>query len=431
VLYVTPSLILEPTGTDRIVGQPLELDWLTYADQCFSSGGAPGDGWDGNAFATPTTTPNLLTAPNGFFAPTVTTAGTYTYTLTCSSGPISVQQSVTVAFENNAPYTTASLSTTSVTYSMSPADYVNLNWNSNVSSCNVDTTPGNNWYTLSDPLMIANQAQGSAILAPPGPGTYTITVICVIAGPGTQVPSQPLTLTVLPPPPPTATFSITPSTVVAGQSFTMSYSSTNALDCAEVGSIPGTWGTTSLVYNEPPTGSFSLYTNDVAQYTLGMSCQSIDPNQGTASAQAQLTVLPFTDSLSVVPTSLNTGDKLTLTWSSNGTRCIASGGGANGTPWSGSLPPSGSVTQTATTTGFFTYSVQCFQGHQNGVAQASINVSAAPAASSSSGGSVSGGGGHGGGGGVDLLDVALLAALGILRGGSDTRARKSRAKSSS
>lgn len=69
------------------------------------------------------------------FAPQVTTAGTYTYTLTCSSGPISVQQSATVTFENNAPFVATSLSAARVTFSGSPADYTTYSWISNLSNC--------------------------------------------------------------------------------------------------------------------------------------------------------------------------------------------------------------------------------------------------------------------------------------------------------
>lgn len=415
VLYVTPSLVLEPTGTDRLLGQTFELQWLTYADTCLSSGGAPGDGWSGNAFVTPTGRPNIIVAPNGAFAPHVTNPGTYTYTLTCSAGSISVQQSVTVTFENNAPYTTASISPASVTYSNSPADYVNLTWDSNVSTCLINSTGVG--ATLSDPLMIPYQAQGSAILSPSGPGTFEISVSCAIPGPGTRVVSPTLTLTVLPPPPPTATISVTPTSIVAGQNITISYSSTNALNCAELGNVGQTpWGGTGVVYNEPPTGNLTFAVTQVGQYTLGVSCQSIDPNQGTASAQAQLTVQALSASLSATPTTLTTGSPLTLAWSSNGSSCAGTGGGANGTSWSGTLAASGSVTQTATTAGSFTYTITCQEGAQETTARASVSVSAPTSSSSnSSSGGAGSGGGSGGGGAMGLLELVVMTALGVVR----------------
>jgi hypothetical protein len=414
VQYVTPSLILEPTGTDRILGQGLVLQWLTYADTCFSSGGVPGDGWAGNAFVTPTNTPNLIDAPNGAFAPNVTTVGTYTYTLTCSSGPISLQQSTTVTFENNAPYVTTSLAASSVTYSDSPADYVELDWDSNMSSCRFNSNPSIP-YGLSDPLMIAYQAQGSVTVNPPAPGTYALSVTCALPGnTPTLVTSTPVTLTVLPPPPPTVTISINPTSVVVGQNFTISYSSTNALNCAETGGIPGfAWGGTAVVYNEPPSATLTGSTTQAGQYTFAISCNSIDPNQGTASAQAQLTVGALTATLSASPASVTVGSALTLTWSSvNATSCNASGGGANGTAWTGSLATSGSATQTATTSGTFTYEITCLNGNQSISEQQTVTVSAATGGGSNAGGA--GGGSHGGGA-LGLPELALLAMLRIVR----------------
>lgn len=410
VQYVTPSLVLEPTGTDRILGQDFLLQWLTYADTCVSSGGAPGDGWAGNAFATPTNTPNLIVAPNGAFHPNVTAAGTYTYTLTCSSGPISLQQSTTVTFENNAPYVNTSLATSSVTYSDSPADYVELDWNSNMSTCQFNSNPSLP-DELSDPLMIAYQAQGSVTVNPPAPGTYALTVTCALPGNiPTRVTSTPVTLTVLPPPPPTATISINPTSVVVGQNFTISYSSTNALNCAEIGGIPGfNWEGTGVTYNEPPTGTVTGSTGQPGQYTFEISCQSIDPNQGTASAQAQLSVAAVSATLNASPASVTVGSTLTLTWSSvNATSCNAYGGGANGTTWSGTFATSGSATQTATTTGTFTYEISCLSGNQAATAKQTVTVSAAP------GGGTGGGGGHGGGA-LGLPELVLLAMLRIVR----------------
>ena len=415
VQYVTPSLVLEPTGTDRILGQDFELYWLTYADTCVSSGGAPGDGWAGNAFVTPTNTPNLIDAPNGAFAPNVTAVGTYTYTLTCSSGPTSLQQSATVTFENNAPYVTTSLAVSSVTYSDSPADYVELDWNSNMSTCLFNSNPSLS-YELSDPLMIAVQAQSSVTVNPPAPGTYALTVTCALPGnTPTRVTSTPVTLTVLPPPPPTATISINPTSVVVGQNFTISYSSTNTLNCAETGGIPGfDWGGTGVVYNEPPSGTVTGSTNQPGQYTFGISCQSIDPNQGTASAQAQFSVGALTATLNASPASVTVGSTLTLTWSSvNATSCNASGGGANGTAWSGSLATSGSATQTATTTGTFTYEITCLNGSQSATARQTVTVSAAPGGGSNVGGAGEASG-HGGGA-LGLPELALLAMLRIVR----------------
>jgi hypothetical protein len=142
-----------------------------------------------------------------------------------------------------------------------------------------------------------------------------------------------------------------------------------------------------------------------------MTCQSIDPNSGPGSTQATLDIAPIEAALSVSPTSLTTGSNFTLTWSSTGAAgCTASGGGADGGEWSGSLAPSGSATQTATTAGTFTYSITCSTGTaSSSPAEAKVTVSAPSGASS--GGSSSSSSGKGGGGDLGFLELAALAGL--------------------
>jgi lysyl endopeptidase len=407
VMYATPSLVLEPTGTDRILGEVFALNWRTYADSCTPSGGAPNDGWA-------TTAINTANDPNSVFDPKVTTLGAYTYTLTCTSGPLSVQQSVTVTFEDNAPYTTASLSNSSVTYTDSPADYVSLNWNSNLSNCIVNTNPSIP-YSLSDPLSIAYLAQGSLILSPPAPGAYVISVTCGTPDTTTRVTSTPLTLTVLPPPPPVVALSISPSSVLQGQEFTASWSSTNATYCAGSGGITSSGWDTNGAFAYSPDGTFSYSPGgpgQTGQFTFVITCESIAPGSvAPTSAQAQLTVEALSATLTASATTIASGSAVTLTWSSTGaTGCSASGGGANGAPWSGSVGTSGTLTQTATSGGTFTYTLVCSgDGYTTAPQQVTVTVTA-----QGSGGSGSTGG-HGGGGAIGLLELALLGALRALR----------------
>jgi len=227
----------------------------------------------------------------------------------------------------------------------------------------------------------------------------------------TGVTSTPLTLTVLPPPPPTATISIKPSTVVPlGQNFTVAWSSTNAGSCAQTGSavdLPGeAWG-----FDNATTGSFTDNLSESGQYTLIISCTSIDPNQATtASAQVTLTVGITALTLTANPSSVGKGGSFTLTWSSTGATgaesCSASGGGADGSSWSGALRTSGSLTQVATTPGTFTYSIMCSEGGLQYSAEATVTVAA---------GGGGGGSGHGGGGAFGLLELAVLAGMRSLR----------------
>jgi hypothetical protein len=116
----------------------------------------------------------------------------------------------------------------------------------------------------------------------------------------------------------------------------------------------------------------------------------------------------FASTLKTNESNVTVGTSFTLTWSAPGAaECTASGGGANGSPWTGSIPVSGSVNQTATLTGTFTYTLNC--GGEEGVTAApqQVVITVTAAATSSGGG--------GGGGALSIIDLALLAALSALR----------------
>jgi len=385
--YVTPAVQFTANGTDRQLGQPLYLSLQTFAQSCTPSGGAPNDGWTSTAFSNPIS--------GATFSPNVTSAGTYTYTLTCTAGTLSVQKSIAVTFENNLGYVTLSVSPTQVTFSNSPADTITLTWDSNLTQCIPASQPILGGFVSND------MAQDSATLAPSAPGTYAFTVTCnpydTVVG---SVTSAPVTVTVLPPTPAAATLTISPSTVAVGQSFSVTWSSISTINCNPAGGAPPDIAWTQL----PSTsGSYSYSSQDVGQYTFEISCQSIVIGAPNATAKATVTITQAmpTATLSASSVAVQDGQSLTLKWSStDATACVASGGGANGTPWSGNLAASGSVTQTATTDGSFTYTVTCANGNKSAKAQVAITVSADTSSSA---------GKSGGGGTISLLDLLALA----------------------
>lgn len=389
VSYVTPSLVLVANGTDRLIGQTFFLQWTTNANSCVPSGGAPNDGWDNNAF-------------NGFYAQNqepfylvVTTPGTYTYTLTCSSGTLREQQSVTVTFENNPPYVTDSLSSSTVTFSASPADYVTLSWISNLSSCGLNSTPD-------VPVSYGGNAgfpQGELTVTPTQSGTFALSVYCAPVNSNTAtVTATALTLTVLPPPPPVVTISFNPATIIAGQSYQASWNATNANACT----LTGQWG--GSVQQVAPVGSQTLIAPAAGQYTFGATCTSIDTNTAGASGQSTLAVLPFEATLTASATSVTSGSSFTLSWTSQGaSTCSGSGGGANGAAWSGPLATSGTQIQSTSQIGSFTYTLSC-SGAGESTAPQQVTVVVSPASTAGSGKS-------GGGGGFGWLELATLLAL--------------------
>jgi hypothetical protein len=151
-------------------------------------------------------------------------------------------------------------------------------------------------------------------------------------------------------------------------------------------------------------------TGQAGQYTFGITCAGIDPNQVVATAQANTTIAPSA-TLTADSTSLTEGKPFTLTWSSDGaTACIASGGGADGSTWSGSIAASGSVTETTSAVGTFTYTLSCSDGNLSAAPQ-KLTVNVTTSASSTGIGSTPNGGGKGGGGSFGWLELIVLATL--------------------
>ncbi len=407
VTFVTPSVIFTTNGTDRLLGQPLTLSWQSFANSCTPSGGAPNDGWTSTAFPNPGSYPS--------FSPSVSAVGTYTYTLTCSSGPISITKNIVVIVENNAPYVTLSISPPSYTLTGTSSDGFTLTWNSNLSSCTPSATPllgGFIVYQGSNP-------QGTATVTP-GIGSYNFYVTCAPYDTDVgEVTSAPVTGSVLAPMPPTASLAINPTTVTANQDFTVSWSSTNAVSCTGSGGVntaSEAWGPNA------PSGTQTFTAPSPGTYTFDLSCGSPDGALPNATAEAAVTVLgsasPPTVDVNINPTDVTVGQSFTVTWSStNAGSCSASGGGANGSAWSGALATSGSVTQGATAVGTFTYTVGCTGTNQQ-VAQANSTVTVSNPSSQGTGKS-------GGGGALDALLLAMLASICIVR---QTRLPKINAK---
>jgi len=188
-------------------------------------------------------------------------------------------------------------------------------------------------------------------------------------------------------------------------------SSTNAISCTGSGGVETAseaWGPNA------PSGTQTFTPPAPGTYTFDLSCGSADGSLPNATAQASVTVLGSTQAptvnVTINPTAVTLGGRFTVTWSStNAVSCIASGGGADGSAWSGILATAGSVTIEATTLGTFTYGVQCTGTNQQ-IAQANSTVTVSNP--SSPGTSKSGGGG----GALDALLLAMLASISAVRG---------------
>jgi lysyl endopeptidase len=408
VQYVTPSVQFRANGTDRLLGEQLILYWQSYADSCTPSGGAPNDGWSTTQYSDPSNAPSFVVA--------TTILGTFTYTLNCSSGSISVQKQLIIEVENGAPFVTISADRTSSVFTGTPTDIIQFSWNSNLGSCVPGTTP------LATNLEVSggSEPQDTGNAAPLTPGVYGLTVQCFGLA-NVSATSTPIVLTVSPPPPPTATITITPSSVIQGQTFVLTFDSANTANCVGSTNSPDASFEPDWI-----SGSENLVSEVPGSYTYTISCSSIDATQPAARAYATVavTAAPPTVTVTATPASITNGEVFELAWSSaHAATCTGSGGGADGTNFSGPLPATSSTQdRNATHVGTFTYTVTCTSPIGTAHASASITVSsAAGSGGGSSGGNGSGSGsgsstegGRGGGGGGGPIDLIELLALGAL-----------------
>lgn len=314
---VTPPSVTLTASPDSItVGGKSTLTWsTTNATSCTASGG-----WSGSK----------ATSGRRSVAPEAST----TYTLSCknSGGTTSASATVTVTPEAEPTVTLAANPP-----SIAAGSDSTLSWSStNATSC----TASGGWTG-------SRALSGTRSVKPAATTTYTLT--CTGSG-GTATTSAVVTVSTVPLP--TATLTAAPSTINAGASTTLSWSSSNATSCtASWTSSPGLSGTQS----ESPSATTT--------YTL--TCSGAG---GAATAMATVTVtqpVPPTVTLTANPSTVNAGSASTLAWSTtNATSCAATGS------WTSSTAPSGtqSVTPAATTT----YTLSCLG--PGGTTPASVTV---------------------------------------------------------
>ncbi|HEY3849851.1 MAG TPA: hypothetical protein VGL87_02690, partial [Steroidobacteraceae bacterium] len=124
----------------------------------------------------------------------------------------------------------------------------------------------------------------------------------------------------------TATLQASSTTIDAGGSVTLTWSSTNATSCT----ASGGWSGTLAASGSRSTGALGANT------TFSLTCTGTGGTSHPAAVTITVNALP-TATLSANPTIVAVGGTSTLTWSSaHATACTAAGG------WSGALAASGS-----------------------------------------------------------------------------------------
>jgi hypothetical protein len=186
----------------------------------------------------------------------------------------------------------------------------------------------------------AKATSGTTSVSPMSTSTYSL--YCTGAGGNTTVKSVTVgvTPTSTPPVAPTLTFNAAPTAITAGQSATLTWSSTDSTSCTASGAWTGakaTSGTTSV--SPMSTSTYSLY------------CTGAGGNTATQNVTVTVTAVPVAPTLtfSAAPTAITAGQSSTLTWSStNSTACTAGGNWTGTKTTSGTTVVSPSVTATYT-----------------------------------------------------------------------------------
>lgn len=318
-----PTVDLMSAQSTVTTNSPIALTWTSSGvSSCTRS-----DGWSG---ASPLTGSTSVTSP--------ATAGSVSYTLTCTNGTATATDTVTVAV--TAPKVpTVDLMSDKASVPTNGA--LALTWTSeNATSC----TRSGRW---------AGPSPLTGTLSTTAPGTAGTVVYTLTCTDGTTTATDSVSVTVTPVTPPTVDLSASQTSVKTNTLFTLSWTSSNATSCARSGSWSGASALTGS------TTAMSLATAGSMSFTL--SCTN-----GTTSASDTVSVIvtsepvtppvtPPVVSISVTPARVSALAPYQINWSTtNATSCAASGS------WSGAKSTSGTESGVAGATGAtYSFTLSC------------------------------------------------------------------------
>jgi probable HAF family extracellular repeat protein len=151
-----PAVTLTASASAVLVGKPVTLTWnATQGSVCTATGGSSGDGWAGSL------------ATSASKTVTESTAGTYTYGVTCTGGTQAAQSQVTVTVA--LPSVSLSAAPSTVTVGQSST----LTWSSMGPSACTGSGGGSG-----DGWAGSKAASGTASVTETAAGTYTYTLVC-------------------------------------------------------------------------------------------------------------------------------------------------------------------------------------------------------------------------------------------------------------
>jgi hypothetical protein len=324
-----PQVGISADAVTLLTGQYATINSSTSGHPCAKSGGSAGDGWAGSV--------------DGSISITESTPGAYTYAITCGSGSHVATGQVTVTFVNTGPAISLRASAPNGSVAL---DTVVLSWDANVRPCQLSASGPTGPRPAVGPLSPSAMFDEQELVI----GPYDYTVSC---GAGANAVQGTVTVDWTGTPGASVNG---PDGAVRGSTFTVEYSS-NVVPCTASGGEPGdNW-----------TGQFQdgyRYIS-VTEQTVGTKTYTITCGSGAQTVTASASV----NVISNAPQVTLTADKsaqvvavpVTLTWSSNVSPCVLSGG-SPGDGWSGSFGSSGSVAVTETSAYSYFFTIWCGTG---------------------------------------------------------------------
>lgn len=320
-----------------VAGQATTISWTTAsATSCTASGGTGSDGWAG---------PQAASSSGTSIGP-ASIAGTYTYNLVCSgpggtSAPTSASLVVTPA-----PAPAAVTSLTANPQTVSAGGNTTIAWQtSGATSCTASGGfSGDGWASANQATSNSGQSVGPLTTA----GTYTYTLNCT--GPGGSSGNVSTTVTVnsggtIPTPPASVgTFNATPTSISAGQSTALAWTTTNATSCTASGGASGDgWSGSSIGTSSVATSVGPILLPGSYVYVLNCNGPGgpSGPNAATVTVNA-VTPAATVTSFTATPNNIQAGQSIVLSWSSNDATACTGSGGSGSDGWSGSTQPTSS-----------------------------------------------------------------------------------------
>ncbi len=322
----TPTISFAPSPSSVVSGGSATLAWsAANATSCTASGA-----WSGSKPVSGSQSTGALSA-------------TATYSLSCSGAGGSATQSTTVSVSKTP--------TASVALSANPSSIVSgasstLTWSSdNATSC----TASGAWSGSK----ALSGSQSTGVLK----ANSTFVLTCAGAG-GSAAQSATVSVSAAAP---TVSLTAEPSTVKSGAASTLVWSSTNASSCA----ASGAWSGGKALSGSYSTGALQ------SNQTYTITCTGSSGATATQSATISVSAPAPTVTMSATPSTVASGGKSTLNWSStNATSCTASGA------WSGSTGLRGSTT-TGPIDASSTYILSCTGSGGTASQSATVSVSSA------------------------------------------------------